>query len=269
MKILHARNEETDQALENTFVAIEGFDTELGRCQVTSHTYSTLLPERPHILDIDVQGAPETLDALYGAGTAYARLLAARSGLNAQIRIQCDDALRDRLNPLGYRETAAVVRLHRAHKSAPMTRRTPDKCTVVFDKLDDEYEARYFVQRYNTVFSTDAGMDYLKTLREKDRFSRIVMVSPAGLAGEMLTWVEDGVGVIGYLYTAPDFRRRGVAACLLDLSRKYFMEAGIDSSRMDVWTQLYAAYCTASHAGFRPMETLKRYVTIEIDREDW
>ena len=75
-------------------------------------------------------------------------------------------------------------------------------------------------------------------MQAKEGFSRTVMVSPDGLAGEMLAWLEEGEGVIGYLYTAPTFRRQGVARYLLDLARSYFLDAGLQDSRMDVWQRL-------------------------------
>ena len=268
MKILHARDENTGLVVENAFVAVEGHDVTLGRCAVKAHIFPELLPERPHIVDIEVSGEEHALDALYGAGTARARWIASNAGMNAEIRTECDDALRERLKALGYRGDDALVRMRRTHRSGPVIKRLPDRCTIVFDTLDDELEARYFVKRYNALFATDDGMTRLKALREKPGFSRTVMVAPEGLAGEMLAWAEDNDGVIGYLYTAPTFRRRGVADYLLDLARKYFLDAGILTSRMDVWERLYAAYGAASNAGFRPAEALKRYAAIDIDREE-
>ena len=105
-------------------------------------------------------------------------------------------------------------------------------------------------------------------MQAKDGFSRTVMVAPDGLAGEMLAWLEEGEGVIGYLYTAPAFRRQGVARYLLDLARSYFLDAGLQDSRMDVWQRLLPAMQAASAAGFRPAQVLKEYAAIDIDWEE-
>ncbi len=268
MKILHARDENTAQPIENTFIAVEGRDTEVGRCTVTSQMLPKLFPDHPHIIDIEVTGREDALDALYGAGVARAQLAAMMEKQGAIIRTKGTNALRERLHPLGFRETDAEVRLERTHRRGPVIKQLPVRCTIVFDTLDDELEARYFIERYNEIYSTDTGREYLREVRSKQGFSRTVMAAPDGLAGEMLAWVEDGVGIIGYIYTSPRFRRRGVADYLLDLARKYFLDAGIEVSRIDIWTRMRAAHAMASNAGFRVAETLKRYLTIDINRED-
>ena len=74
--------------------------------------------------------------------------------------------------------------------------------------------------------------------------------------------------MIGHLYTAPPFRRRGVARYLLDLARRYFLDAGLQTSRMDVWQRLLPACRAASAAGFRPVQNLKEYAAIDIDWEE-
>ena len=79
MRILHAKDEATGAPIENAFVAMEGYDTVLGECQVEARSYPALLPERPHIVDIAAKGSSEALDVLYGAGTALAQLLSRRS----------------------------------------------------------------------------------------------------------------------------------------------------------------------------------------------
>ena len=113
MRILHAKDEATGAPIENAFVAMEGYDTVLGECQVEARSYLALLPERPHIVDIAAKGSSEALDALYGAGTALAQLLSRRSRQNSEIRIECGEAQRERLRALGYRERDALVRMRR------------------------------------------------------------------------------------------------------------------------------------------------------------
>ena len=95
MKIVHAKEEATGAAIENAFVAMEGYNTVLGECRVMEHSCPALLPERPHIVDIAAKGSPEALDALYGAGTALAQLLSRRSRQNSEIRIECGGAFWD------------------------------------------------------------------------------------------------------------------------------------------------------------------------------
>ena len=67
MRILHAKDEATGAPIENAFVAMEGYDTVLGECQVEARSYPALLPERPHIVDIVAKGQ------LRGAGRAVWR----------------------------------------------------------------------------------------------------------------------------------------------------------------------------------------------------
>ena len=125
MRILHAKAEATGAPIENAFVAMEGYDTVRGECQVEARSYLALLPERPHIVDIAAKGSAEALDALYGAGTALAQLLSRRSRQNSEIRSECGEAQRERLRALGYRERDALVRMRRKPRARPMIERLP------------------------------------------------------------------------------------------------------------------------------------------------
>ena len=59
-----------------------------------------------------------------------------------------------------------------------------------------------------------------------------------------------------------------MARYLLDLARSYFLDAGLQDSRMDVWQRLLPAMQAASAAGFRPAQVLKEYAAIDIDWEE-
>ena len=44
MRILHAKDEATGAPIENAFVAMEGYDTVLGECQVEARSYPHCCP---------------------------------------------------------------------------------------------------------------------------------------------------------------------------------------------------------------------------------
>jgi GNAT superfamily N-acetyltransferase len=266
--IRHSSDPMEGLAPEDTFVAYDDLEDELGEATVQSNMADMLCPRRPHLLLIRAKCQPEARDALLGAATARALKLA-RSEENAAARIytECppeDQELMGILTTLGYEDNDGLLRMRRVIQKGPVVKPFPAGCTLVRDHLDDEDERRFFLERYNAMFSRNRDAAWLNGIRAKPDFLRLLVVSPDGLAGELLIWTEGGQGVVGIVQTTPSWQRKGVGSYLVDCARSHWARLGVREAYFDVWTRLTGAVRLAATSGFRPDEMLMRYPGIDI-----
>ena len=157
-----------------------------------------------------------------------------------------------------------LVRTRRALKHGPIIKKLPAGCTIVRDYLFDESESKFFLERYNLMFGCSRDMAWLKALKRLPDFTRLLVVAPTGLAGEMAVWSEGKSGVVGIVQTTPAWQRKGVGSYLMDLARWYFLDRGLSEAYFDVRTRLTGATRLAATSGFRPAEMLMRYPAIDV-----
>ncbi len=268
MKIRHAEGSAFGLDIENTFVAYDDLGDPLGEADVTEVMRDMLCPTRPHQLLIRTDCELEALDALLGAATARAMLLAREKPLSpARIFCECNPLDEKRMRVLetqGYLDDDGLVRMHRVLKRGPIVKPAPKDCVIVRDYLIDEMESKYFIKRYNAMFSTAFDDEWLKRIKQRPNFARLLAVAPDGLAGELVTWSDGIYGVVGIIQTPPSWQRKGVASFLLEQARNYWMDRGLSEAYFDVWTRLTAAMRLAATSGFRPQGTLVRYPGIDV-----
>ncbi len=267
MKIRHA-DAAPGLAVENTFLALDDLESMIGEASVREWVTPMLCPERPHQILVRAKCEPAAENALLGAATTRALMLARKKAdMPSLVYCECTpgDAVRmGVLEALGYRDEDGLVRTRRALKHGPIVRKLPPGCTIVRDYLADEVECRFFLERYNLMFGRSRDLAWLKGLKHMPDFARLLVIAPSGLAGEMVVWSEDGVGVIGIVQTTPAWQRKGVASYLMDLARWYFLDRGISEASFDVRTRLTGATRLAATSGFRPAEMLMRYPSIDV-----
>lgn len=267
MKIRHA-DAAPGQSVENTFIALDELESKIGEAGVQECMVPALCPERPHHILVRASCGPEAESALLGAATTRALVLARRSpGVPALVYAECapgDAGRLSALEALGYRDEDGLVRTRKILKPGPIIRRLPAGCTIVRDYLADETEARFFLERYGAMFGRSRDAAWLKALRHMPDFARLLVVSPGGLAGEMVVWAEDGCGVVGIVQTTPAWQHKGVASYLMELARLYWLDRGCREAYFDVRTRLLGAARLAATSGFRPAEKLMRYPGIEV-----
>lgn len=269
MKIRHVSVPLVGQEIENTFVAFDDVESELGTADVVQALRDALCPSRPHHLQIRTNCEDAALFALLGAATARAMLLARlRPGTPARIftEVDPDDAPRmEVLLSQGYKDDDGLMRMAKEVRRGPLVKPMPRGCVNVKDYLIDEKESKYFIERYNAMFASDVDDEWLKGLKQKPNFCRLLLAAPDGLAGEMLTWSDCGCGVVGVILTPPHWQRKGVGSHLLDQARQYWADKGLTAAYFDVWTRLSGAMRLAATCGFRPERALKRYPGIDVD----
>lgn len=257
------------QPIENTFEAFSDLGDRLGEAVVIETQADVLCPSRPHHLMIRARTDRSAQDALIGAATARALQLARMlPGVAARIYTECtpdDEATMVALETLGYKDDDGLIRMRKVLGRGPMVKPLPSGCTIVRDYLIDETESKFFLERYNTMFARKRDMAWLKGLKELPNFARLLVVSPGGLAGELVTWSDGDAGVVGIISTTPSWQQKGVGSYLVELARIYWLDAGLREAYFDVWTRLTGAVRLAATSGFRPEKMLMRYPGIDVD----
>lgn len=268
MKIRHAEGPLVGQETEDTFVAYDDLEEMLGGADVTSVMRDMLCPGRPHQMLIRAECEPEALDALLGAATARAMYLARQKpDTPARIFCECSPGDGERMRALmsqGYQDDDGLVRMRKTLRRGPIMRPLPKDCVVVRDYLIDETEGKYFIERYNAMFASDKDEAWLKVVKQRPDFARLLAVAPDGLAGELVTWSDGQAGVVGVIQTPPHWQKQGVASYLMEQARNHWVDRGLTEAYFDVWTRLTGAMRLAATSGFRQAEMLLRYPGIDI-----
>jgi len=254
--------------IRNTFIAYDDLGAPLGTADVTEVMRDMLFPRRPHQLLVRTDCEIEALDALIGAATARAMQLAReKPGTPARLFTECapDDERRMRaLEIQGYIDDDGLIRMHRPLRRGPIVKPCPKDCVIVRDYLIDETESRFFIERYNAMFGAERDESWLKALKQRSNFARLLAVASDGLAGELVTWSDGGAAVVGVIQTPPHWQKKGVASYLMEQARNYWLDRGLDEAYFDVWTRLSGAMRLAATSGFRPSGMLTRYPGIDI-----
>lgn len=266
MILRHVREAVDDLPVENTFEAIdERSGAQLGGCTIYLRESEQLFPARPIRIYIDIQG-DDVPDALLGAAVARAKELARQTDRPSRIFTQLapeNDDLLASLAVLGFKDSDGLVCMRREISDVQVGE-MPIGCVVVRDDLDDPIEQKYFLERYNQLFSEDYDFEWLQDFRNHPNFKRILIVAPTGMAGEIAIWQEADVGCIGWLHTSKKWRRLGVAQRLLELACAEFHEMGLRRAEAEVQAKIPGMLRTMERAGFRQAELILRYPGIDI-----
>jgi len=267
MILRHAREPMEGLSAENTFEAIdERSGAAISSCKIYVHESAELFPARPLRIYMDIQGE-NVPDALLGAAVARAKEIA--RGIKAPCRIFTqveagNEDLMNSLSVLGFKDNDGLVCMRRELRENEHAD-LPIGCVAVRDDLDDPIEQKYFLERYNLLFSEEYDFEWLADFRSREGFKRILIVAPTGMAGEAVVWHEDGAGKICWLYTSKKWRRLGVARCLLNLACADFAEEGLAVAEAELQARIPGMLHVMESAGFRQAELLLRYPGIDIN----
>ena len=281
---------ESGQRLENAFVAVDALENSYGWCRVEPHMNDHLMPERPLEIKIAAGGREEAQQQLLAAAMARAMVIAREQPeVKARVYAECapeDDQLMERLVSLGFADDDAWVRMRRRVVGGPNPVPLPEGCVLIADRLDDPTERRFFLEREERLFHRVNARAWLDEIGQRPGFRRLLLTARSGLAGELICWMdpEARAGVVGQVYTVPDWRRRGVASYLMEEARQYFDQCRLPEAYLprlrfakdrpledtlleavaDVrWRQTAAARLAAT-AGYRREKTLMRLPGIDL-----
>ncbi len=275
---------------DNVFEAVDLLENTCGWCRVDSLMNGDLMPDRPLEIKISAGGQEDALLPLLAAGMTRALVIARENpGVKARVYAECapeDDELMARLASLGFIDDDAIVRMRRKVVAGPATSPLPEGCVLIRDRLNDPAERRFFLERAEQLFHVENAEAWLKELETRPGFRRLLLTARSGLAGELICWMEpeERAGVIGQVYTSPEWRRKGVASRLMEAARLYFdacrlpdeylprlrfakdrpLDDRLLESIVDVRLRMVAAYHLAAATGYRHDETLIRLPGIDL-----
>lgn len=195
-------------------------------------------------------------------------VLARESGKNARIYAQCAPDDLDKMElyrTIGFIDDDALVRMSRRVISGPNVVRLPEDCVFVMDDLTDPQERAFFLNRQTQLFQRENAVAWLEETTEKPLMKRLLLTSRDGLVGELVCWAEKGEGVIGLVYTAPAWRRKGMATYLMEAARQYFYRLRLLESHIDVRLRMIPAMNLAATAGYRQSKTLIRLPGMNLE----
>ena len=269
MKVRHPIDSLHGQPPENAFIAYDEQETPVGECSVTPVWAEIVYPERPLRLHIRINGHPQALDVLLGAATARAFLMIRQLSDSARARIYTDCEVDDleklkSLESMGFVDDDELVRMRRMLRPGPVVMALPAGHTIVQDKLEDEIERRFFLERYNKVLGQDKSEAWLHQLSEREGFFRLLMVDRGGLAGELIAYEENKVGIIRYLFTEKESRRQKVGSYLIELARQVWVERGIQEGIIDLCSSQQSAVRTLASCGYRFETVLMKHPGIDV-----
>lgn len=257
------------RAAGNTFIAVDDLENRLGSCEVRPMVISELMPNRPCEIRIAAEGDLSARHQLLGTALTRAMMLARESGMNARIYAECAPEETEEMElfrSIGLTDDDALVRMLRKAAAGPSVVRLPEGCALVSDRLEDAQERAFFLERQNQLFRRENAAQWLDEITKKPLMRRLLLVSREGLCGEMLCWAENqNTGVIGMVYTAPSWRRKGVASYLMESARQYFWQCRIPEITFDVRLRMTPVVRLAAAAGYRQSEVLLRYPGADLD----
>lgn len=256
------------QPPENAFQMVdERSGMVAGSCVVAEELRPGMFPDRPHLVRMDIEGENECLDRLLGASLARAKALSVASNMPSRIYVNCapdDSETLELLKQFGFKDNDGVLRM-RMRLPTFIDAKAPMGCVLVEDQLDDPQEQGYFLERYNALYGENRDLKWLSGVIGHGNFTRILTVAPTGMAGEILLWVENSVGVIFFFDTSRRWRRMGVAKYMIAQACRYARELGAESICADVRALLVPAMRTVESCGFRQDELLVRQPGIDVD----
>ena len=270
MMLKHSREPVDGQPIENTFLAIdEHTGNQLGACTIFCDENPALYPARPVQVRLQLEGSPLP-DALLGAAVARGRELCTASGKFCRLYTRCDpddQETLDALAPMGFKDNDGLVQLE-LRLPLEYDYRLPAGCVVVKDDLSDAMEQKFFLERYNALYNTAHDFDWLHSYIDREGFTRILTVSPTGMAGEILIWREGYAGVIGYIQTSKRWRRLGVGTCMLGLACEEFEKARLFCAQANVRARIPHVLKMMEKVGFKQTRLLMRYPGVDINPSD-
>jgi len=268
MKIRSAARPGETGAAENTFIAVDELENRLGSCTVEEFDRGETMPGRSYELRISTEGEESAVRQLLGTALTRALILAKEKGVSARIFAECapdDEQKLEMLSAIGLIDDDALVRMSLNVVPGGSISPLPKDCVYIEDDLSDPRERKFFLERQEKLFSRENAEEWMQRLSRKYGMKRMLLTTREGLAGELVCWIEKGHGIIGMIYTAPRWRRKGVALHLMECARQYFYSMRVRESHVDLRIRQTALVRLAASAGYRQSRVLKRLPGMNLD----
>jgi Acetyltransferase (GNAT) family. len=117
------------------------------------------------------------------------------------------------------------------------------------------------------MYGTEHDMQWLEDYIDRDDFARIIIIDTKGLAGEILCWSDDNIGVIGFLHVAQKMRHLGIGSALVSLAAQHFEALDLRAAEISLRTKTPFIQVLLEKLGFCETKKLVLYPGMDIDPE--
>ena len=270
MILRHAKNANGALSCDDTFEAIdERTGKTLGSCTILVSENEKMFPNRPYRVLIEINGDPVP-DAVLGAAVARAKELARQLGKPARVFTVVDPENTELFNvvtALGLKDNDGIVVLRRdmtdEGESDPVS--FPAGCVLVRDRLEDEEEQNYYLQRYSHLYGENFDNDHLQEYIAQKGFTRTILVARGGMAGEITAWIDGDVGRIGRFYVPSKWRRHGICSNMIEQVCADFRAKGIMQVECEIHARVPGVLHTLEKHGFKQVRLVTHYPGADIE----
>lgn len=128
-----------------------------------------------------------------------------------------------------------------------------------WDMSSSEEEKEYLEVEAEIWPDTALGLNRLHEYKSKNLWTAITVREKDILVGSAMAWQEEEMGVIEDVFVRSNWRKQGIAKCLLTTALTYLKDKGMNTVRLMVDTKNGNALSLYKSVGFEVVEEEKRY----------
>ena len=230
MQITHPQAPYNHIPPEDVFIASDDLGTQVGVGYLIYQYLPHRSPECPVNIYFDINSLPQGWYLLLGAIVARARILRERDGaaparLYTRVDPQNTQMIEQYRNSglsVDQCESLAQLFLPQGEGRVPMS------CTIEPVPLNTRQEQENFLRRLRDNDITHIDINYLQYLQRLPHFHAMAMVQNGMLVGEVMIAGTGSTCELVAIYTAPLYRRQGMAKVLLQRCMAVMSSEGVN-----------------------------------------
>jgi len=235
---------------ENAFIALNGNGEYVGSLLIYPYIDHDIEPEHPHNLYLHLHAAQES-----GLSESVKDLLLAHA-LRRAAEIKCEQQQpRTRAYVMflkgqekgmayflqrGFEHDESMLILERDDASLPPDPRAPEGVSIRARAMTTEAEQHRFIETHQNVFPRHPySTESLGELKSLPGWLNLTAFSDGVIAGNIMVYTRNDGGKARYiedLFVTREWRRQGVARCLLHSALTHFHGAGIQRVQLEFWS---------------------------------
>lgn len=239
--IVHPANGMSGVPRENAFLALDDTGEKLGTASVIEYYNVALLPHRPlnYYLRLHMRQDDErALDMLMGGLLARSLQLAARQTASARIYMPCqpgDTKLLRALQAFGFQNDDAEIFMRKILNASEKVVQPPVGCVIRPVLMENEQDYDGLLARVTPHSLMARSRGWLLRMAEEQFFGVFGVWQESRLLGEIILTAYGTEGRIEFVYTRPEYRRRGVARALIAHASDLMLQRGQHVLYAEVW----------------------------------
>ena len=254
---------------ENVFLALDNDSCVLGKLYMYPFSSQYTVPEHHHNIFIHLEIAAvgvlkeQVKDALLEMAITRASEIKSiekhsKTRLYACYFKHQQDEINYYLSRGFYHDEGMLIL--EAHLKAPLPKDVPpeDICIQPW-QMYSEKDQQQFIEIHREIFPRHPySIDVLGELKEKHGWNNFTAFYQENIVGNIMiyTFPIEGctIGWIEDLFVSKDWRRMGIARCLLNTALQHFLETGIKVTRLEVWSANSPAFNLYNQYGFHVID---------------